>query len=45
MYSSDSMLRDLKAIRYAYESLKDKYKVSPIDKIMANKYQNLFKED
>ena len=45
VYSSDSMLRDLKAIRYAYESLKDKYKVSPIDKIMANKYQNLFKED
>ncbi|MBR5020116.1 MAG: type IV secretory system conjugative DNA transfer family protein [Oscillospiraceae bacterium] len=43
IYSSASMLKDARALRYAYEAKSDGCKLSRIDAQLAKKYENLFK--
>ena len=43
IYSSSSMLRDVKAIRYAYEAKREGRQASWTEAQLAKKYENLFK--
>ena len=43
IYSSGSMLRDVKAIRYAYEAKREGRQASWTEAQLAKKYENLFK--
>lgn len=43
IYNSSSMLRDTKALRYAYEAKRDGQKLTMYDEQLAKMYENLFK--